>query len=155
MLILEKKKYMNILYESYPFIEGCLKFGICYVKRKIKFVYNLFWRDVLQSFSMYINFQEPKTWVDFLQSPLWYNHNAKVGGVTIWYKSWYDKGILLLNDLFDTDGNFFSLEKFQDTYSLQTNFLQYQGVINSVRNYLEELRFQIRLENGRMKLILH
>ena len=30
-LILEKKKYMNILYESYPFIEGCLKFGICYV----------------------------------------------------------------------------------------------------------------------------
>ena len=46
-LFLEKKKHMNILYESYPFIEGCLKFGICYVKRKIKFVYNLFWRDVL------------------------------------------------------------------------------------------------------------
>ena len=41
-LILEKKKYMNILYESYPFIEGCLKFGIFYVKRKTKFVYNLF-----------------------------------------------------------------------------------------------------------------
>ena len=142
-LILEKKKYMNILYESYPFIEGCLKFGICYVKRKTKFVYNLFWKDVLQSFSMYINFQDPKTWVDFLQSPLWYNHNIKVGGVTICYKSWYDKGILFLNDLFDTDGNFFSLEKFQDTYSLQTNFLQYQGVINSVRNYLADLRFQL------------
>ena len=97
---------------------------------------------MLQSFSMYINFQDPKTWVDFLQSPLWYNHNIKVGGVTIYYKSWYDKGILFLNDLFDTDGNFFSLEKFQDTYSLQTNFLQYQGVINSVRNYLADLRFQ-------------
>ena len=27
---------MNILYESYPFIEGCLKFGVCYVKREIK-----------------------------------------------------------------------------------------------------------------------
>ena len=49
-LILEKKKYMNILYESYPFIEGCLTFGVCYVKRKIIFVYNLFWRDVLQTF---------------------------------------------------------------------------------------------------------
>ena len=77
------------------------------IKRKIKFVYNLFWRDVLRSFFMYINFQEPKTRVDFLQSPLWYNHNIKAGGVTICYKSWYDKGILLLNDLFDTDGNFF------------------------------------------------
>ena len=61
---------------DWTMIEGCLKFGVCYVKRKIKFVYNLFWRDVLQSFSMYINFQEPKTWVDFLQSPLWYNHNT-------------------------------------------------------------------------------
>ena len=60
---------------------------------------------------MYINFQEPKTWVDFLQSPLWYNQNIKVGGVTIFYKSWYDKGILLLNDLFDTDGNFFFVRK--------------------------------------------
>ena len=69
--------------------------------------------------------------------------NIKIGGVTICYKSWYDKGILLLNDLFDTDGNCFTLEKFQDTYSLQTNFLRYQGVINSVRNYLEELRFQL------------
>ena len=59
------------------------------------------------------------------------------------YKSGYDKGILLLNDLFDTNGNFLSQEKIQDTYSLQTMFLQNQGVINSVRNYLEEIRLHL------------
>lgn len=141
-LILEKKKYMCILYESYPFIDGCLKFGSSYIKKKIKLVKNNFWRDVLQSLCLYINLQEPISWVEFLKSPLWYNHNIKVGGTSICYKSWYDKGMLLLNDLFDNNGNLMSQEKLQETFSVQTNFLQYQGVVNSVRNYLEKLRFQ-------------
>ena len=87
---------------------------------KEKKVYNLCLRDVLQSFSKYIHFQEPKTLVDSLQSPLWYNHNIKVGGVTICYKSWYDKDILLLNALFDKTVIFFFVRK-NSRYLFLTN----------------------------------
>lgn len=141
-LILNKKKYMCILYEAYPFIDGCLKFGKEYTKIKIRLVDNHFWKDVLESFYLYQENLKPKSWSEFMTVPLWFNQSIKVGGATICYKSWYEKGILYLNDLFDKNGNLITYENFLNIYGVQTNFLQFQGVSNNIRCYLEKLRFQ-------------
>lgn len=84
---------MCILYEAYPFIDRCLQFGKEYTKTKVRLVDNHFWKNVLGSFYFYQDNLKPKSWSEFLTISLWYNQSIKLGGVTVFYESWYEKGI--------------------------------------------------------------
>ena len=57
----------------------------------------------------------------------------KINNSPVYYKTWHDKGVCFVNDLLDNDGRFLSLNDFQMKYSIKTNFIQYYGICESIK----------------------
>ena len=51
---------------------------------------------------------------------------------TIFFRSWFDKGVSTLEKPHDPNLNFFTFEDFVSRYQLQINFVTYYGVINAI-----------------------
>ena len=80
---------------------------------------------------------------DILKSPIYYNNNIKIGGLDIYYRSWFNKGIKYVNDLVNENGDFYQQNEFTMKTGIQTNFLQYNGLIQSIKHYLKLMKIQI------------
>ena len=39
--------------------------------------------------------------------PVWYNSNVKIGYKSVIFKSWYEKGVKVVQDFLDEDGHLF------------------------------------------------
>ena len=63
---------------------------------------------------------------------LWNNREIKIEGKTLFWKTWFEKGIFLVQDLLNEDGKFLSLQEFQDKFDLEINFLQYFQMIAAI-----------------------
>lgn len=116
-------------------------FGSEYFKRNVNRILNPFWRDVFITYKNYITQLSPRNWFDFLLQPLWYNAHIKVGRAGVFYKQWYDSGVITISDLMDIDGDLLSQEDFQIKYSVNCNFLQYAGICEAVRDFLSKFNF--------------
>lgn len=51
---------------------------------------------------------------------------------TIFFKQWYQNGVIRLHDLLDVDGTFLCLQKFQKKLQLLIPFTTYHGLINCI-----------------------
>ena len=83
---------------------------------------NPFWIDVFQSWIKY----NEKLVVDdefILKSPIFFNKNILIGGLTIYYHKWFKNGVRFINDLVKDNGEFFSYQEFLERARVQTNFL--------------------------------
>ena len=94
---------------------------------------NKFWRDVFYAWIEIVKNYKPKCTTDFLRSSLWYNNNIRLGKKTMYYRHWVKNGVNFVNDLIDNNGNFLSLDEFRRKFNIQTNFLEYGAVLNSVK----------------------
>ena len=63
---------------------------------------------------------------------IWNNSNLLINKNTIFFKQWYQNGIIRLQDLLDVDCTFLSLQKFQQKLGLHVPFTTYYGLINSI-----------------------
>ena len=63
---------------------------------------------------------------------IWNNQDIKIDNKTIFFRTWFDKGIYTLKDLLDQNLDFLTYEEFKLRYQLQTNFLTYYGLINAI-----------------------
>ncbi|XP_067660585.1 uncharacterized protein [Haliotis asinina] len=75
--------------------------------------------------------------------------NILIDKKTIFYRNWNAKGVIFINDLLNDSGNFLSRDIFENKYNVKTNFLEYSGVINSIKTFLK--RRNISLETIRKK----
>ena len=115
---------------------------ICYKsKEKIR---NKFWIDV---YDLWIELQEkcvPKNWEEYIKQPLWYNKDIQMGNKCIFIESWYEKGILHVNDLLDSDGTFLKMNEFELQNNIRVNFLTYQGIIKSISNDMRKKKIETK-----------
>ena len=58
----------------------------------------------------------------------------QVDSVCLFYKSWYTKGVTVVNDLLENDGTFLTLNSFKLKYGIQVNFLQYYGICEAIKS---------------------
>ena len=102
-------------------------------------IQNSFWKEVFEAWktmlkkSSFIDKEMPNTCC------FWNNDNIKVGHQTVYFKPWISKGILIVNDLLDLNGNFLSVENFQNLYNIRTNPLTDYGLTKSIKTYLRSL----------------
>ena len=66
-----------------------------------------------------------------------HNREIKIEG-----KTWFEKGIYLVQDLLNEDGKFLSLLEFQDKFGLKINFLQYFQMIASIPSELKRIAYK-------------
>ena len=63
---------------------------------------------------------------------LWNNKYILIDKKSVFYKKWYDKGVIYVGDLKCPDGNILSFNQFIDKFSIDTSFLQYWGLITAI-----------------------
>ena len=96
---------------------------------------NLFWKDVLMSWREILQKDTDGSWETFLKSPLWYNKNIQIDDKPIFYKHFSQKGIQIVNDLFNEKGEVINFQEFTEKYGLENQVLQFNGLICSVKKY--------------------
>ena len=135
-------KYFTTTSKLYAILYDCIKVGSQYLtERQVRNI-NVFWRDDLSTYKSFIDMVKPKNINEIMSIPLWCNKNIKVGGNTVFYKTWNDNGIMCLRDIFNVNGQILSYEEFRLKYNFQTNFLEFYGLINSVRQYINSFNYQ-------------
>ena len=95
-----------------------------------------FYKSILQ------NFLELK--ISYKDSPheefvLFNNKDILLDGSTIFYRNWLQKGVYLIQDLLNLDGNFLSYPEFIEKYQVKCNFLAYWQVISAIPRHLLEM----------------
>ena len=56
---------------------------------------------------------------------LFNNKEILVGNRPIFLKSWFEEGIVSIQDVLSENGKFLSFQEFQETYKIKCNFLNY------------------------------
>ena len=69
---------------------------------------------------------------------LFNNKDILLDGCSIFYKTWFDKGVYLIQDVLDVDGKVMSYAEFTEKYLLSCNFLTYFQVISAIPKNLIE-----------------
>ena len=94
----------------------------------------LFYKEMLDYFQELVNMYDGVQQRKFV---LWNNREIKIEGKTLFWKTWFEKGIYLVQDLLIEDGKFLSLQEFQDKFGLKINFLQYFQMIAAIPSELK------------------
>ena len=63
---------------------------------------------------------------------LFNNKAILIGGKPFFFREWFSKGIICINDLLNENGKFLSFQEFQSKYDFRTNFLNFYQVINAI-----------------------
>ena len=140
-LITENKDCFIIHNTMYPFYDKCYIYGSDYIKSILDRIDNPFWFDTYKALYSLALTYKPTNWKEFLCSPLWYNHNIKVGRKSCFIRNWCQAGVVSINDIIDRNGTFYTLQAFQEIFSINTNFLTYHGIIASCERYLQSCSF--------------
>ena len=125
---------MDIIETILPNLYNFCNFGIEFTERDIKEIKNSFWKDVLNAWVIFGRKVEIKNWQDFLRQPIWFNPLVKVGGKTVCFKKMVKKNILFISDLVDEEGNFFHYNYIRNTLHINVNFLDFQGLVQSIKS---------------------
>ena len=123
-------------------IMSSTSFGSLYLKNILENVHNPFWKNALQHYSLFIQKIIPKTSSELHSIPIWYNENIKAGDKHLFKQNYYEKGILLINDIVNINGDFLSYNDFQQIYNVKTHFLEYASILSSVKFYSKHFTFK-------------
>ena len=115
---------------------------------------NIFWKDVLQSV-ININKKIILTEGDILKSPLYYNDNIKIGRQHIYLKTWFKESVRYINDLVNENGRLYEQAEFTQKTGIQTNFIQYNGLVQSIKQYLKQQKKKKLVTKSHHPLSLH
>ena len=64
---------------------------------------------------------------------LWNNKNITIEEKSLYYKEWYQRGIVYIQDLFDDNGISLNFETFSTKLAMRTNSFRNFGVINTIQ----------------------
>ena len=142
-LFQKDSKWSYLLDVTYPDICKFGNYGTDFLQEKLRTVENKFWYDTFISWMKFCEQLKIETWTDFLNQPLWYNKNVKVGGKSVFYKKWFIKGVTFIYDLVDSEGRFISLQNIQNTFGLDTNFLEVNGLLRAVMQFKIKYDFAV------------
>ena len=56
---------------------------------------------------------------------LWNNEAITIEKNMLFWKSWFKRNTLFVQDILNADGNFLTLEEFQNKFNIETNYLHY------------------------------
>lgn len=94
----------------------------------------LFYRELLQFFlDLRSNFVDPLK-REFI---LWNNKDIHIENQSFYWKTWFSKNIVFVQDLLNSQGKFLSIEEFREKYNLNLNFLQYCQITSAIPTWLK------------------
>ena len=135
-------KWKNIINCSID-INKLIHCGSGYIQKTCESIDNKFWKDTLLSWKVIAD-KDVKLNKNYniLHSPIWYNDDIKVDRQQVFIKDWFDKGIIYIGDLLDTNLNFKTQTDIQEKYNITLNFLTYHSLIRAVKSFVKTDKLQ-------------
>ena len=122
-LLKREQSWIHIFYAIYgdTVVKKLLDFGDDFIKKLLDVTTNPFWVDVLESWlyvvTSYINNNLQSTY-KVTSFPVWYSSKISVGKKSLFIKTWYEKGVKVVNDFLDDNGFFLSRELFKNKFNI-------------------------------------
>ena len=69
---------------------------------------------------------------------LWNNKDISIDQKTLFWKTWFERGIYYVQDLLNEDGKFLSLDEFNGKFGLKANYLQYFQITAAIPSSLKQ-----------------
>ena len=102
--------------------------GDRYVKLCSENTTNKFWKEIFEYLSEFQCILQHGSQSNILDYPLWMNSDIKIDGKDIFYRSWFEKGILTIRDMLNENGNIYTYEKFITNYNINVPFTVFLGL---------------------------
>ena len=141
-LVTKDSKYINIFETQYHKVNDLIIRGAAYLKQWQKGIKNRFWKDILEAWIKLQSETKPQKIEDILSMKIWNNDNFKIDNKPIFLKKWFDKKIYYVKDIINKN-TFYTFEEITSVYNLQTNFLEYYGLINTIRRCIQSTNLQL------------
>ena len=109
----------------------------------------LFYRELLQYFqqlSSAYGGEEKKKFI------LWNNKDITIDQKMLFWKSWFEQGIYFVQDLLKENGNFLSLQEFNEKFGMNVNYLHYFQIISAIPSLLKQTALQIPVSSENLLL---
>ena len=90
---------------------------------------NPFWKDVYNS---WMQCTIPGDNAEPQGETLFYNPNIQINNKSVFYYDWYLRGISLMNDILDENGNFYSWEQFSQNYGIENQIFRYNAFLHAI-----------------------
>lgn len=87
-----------------------------------------FYKDIL----LYWNEIMEDNEINGRSNVLWYNKNIKINNKVVFYKRWYDKGIMYVRDLFDKYGKPKSKIRLNEQYGLNISVMDLNSILHAI-----------------------
>ena len=94
----------------------------------------LFYRELLQYFQDLKNATNIFPNGEFI---LWNNKSITIDNATLFWKSWFEEGVVTVKDVLNPEGNFLSYEEFRNKFNITTNYLHYFQLISAIPSDLK------------------
>ena len=94
-----------------------------------------FYRELLQYFQEFKNKTNIFPYGEFL---LWNNKAITIENSSVFWRSWFKRKIIYVQDVLNAEGNFLTLEEFQNKFKIKTNFLYYLQLIAAIPSDLKK-----------------
>lgn len=104
--------------------------GTDFLSRLGNIMHNCYWKEVFYSWQKIIDISALKN-ENIHSEHIWSNLYIRIGSNSAFLKSYFNAGFIFIIDLFDSEGNFLSLESSNNLHE-NTNFLEYAGLKKAV-----------------------
>ena len=129
-------QWFSLFKISYGNPDKVLSFGDEFSSLLLKNITNPFWHNVLNIWAE-INYQtQIRTNDEILQTCIWYN--SHIFKTPTFFPDWFKKGIYLIGDITERDGQILKLEDLNKKFNANLNFLNYYTVCQSVKNFISK-----------------
>ena len=104
----------------------------------------LFYIRTLQYWFEFKDKQEP----GIKNTIIWNDKDIKIDNNTIFFRTWFSRGVSTVENLLDHNLDFITYEQFKTRYQIKTNFLTYYGAINAIPNEYKKSIKQTNAQKG-------
>ena len=139
---LYNENVFNLTNAMYPALEKVKSLGNNYLLTIVKSIQNPMICDVLKHVIKLFNKIEIQSFDEVIYECLFCNLNICIDNKPIHYRNWVTNNVTRICHLMNNRGDFLSYRDFIGKYpNIFTNFLQYNGVLNSIRMYFRKHNF--------------
>ena len=131
-------QWHKLLTVIYPNINKSLIFGDQWYNEMALTIHNQFWHNVLRDWQALNKIQQEQNESELLRNCIWYN--SKISKNTIFFPDWYKKGIYLVNDIINTEGNVLSIRDLKNKFNINVNILNYYTIKAKIEIYMSKYR---------------
>ena len=136
-LYTDERKWQIMVKEDLNFFKlancGDIYIENCYKRQK-----NQFWKDVLFAWHCILTRSNNNTKQDNFLVPLWFNSNIKIGNKGVFYKTWYDKGIYIIEDVLNNNNELLKYNDLCEKLNKQINYLEYHGLVANLKPLIKK-----------------